>query len=322
MRISEEEALTKGLMNNATVEEGRIFERGSDLIKEIKRLKIEKNAIILAHYYQDDEVKIVADFIGDSLQLSKNAREANCDIIVFAGVIFMAETAKILNPQTKVVIPSMEAKCSLADSILVENLRKLKMLNPDAAVVSYVNTYANIKAESDICCTSANYQKVIESLPHKKIIFIPDEYMALNLKTNKQIIPWKGRCIVHEQFTPEQIKAYKKIRELEILVHIECSPQVASSANYAGSTSGIRKYILNSKVKNFLILTECGMIGDLKREFPDKNFYTPCTICPYMKKITLEGVYFSLRDEIYEICIPEDIRQKAYLALDRMLQLS
>ncbi len=307
-------------MSNQLLSEKKVSESGRNLLKEIKKLKQEKNAIILAHYYQDDEVKTVADFIGDSLELSRKAKESRSDMIVFAGVIFMAETAKILNPEAKVVIPSMEAKCSLADSVDVENLRKLKQQHPDAAVVAYVNTYANIKAEADICCTSANYKKVIDSLPHKKIIFIPDEYMALNLKTDKQIIPWKGKCIVHEQFTPSQIKAYREIPGLEILVHIECSPEVASSAHYAGSTSGIKRYISNSKAMNFLILTECGMMSDLKREFPDRNFYTPCTICPYMKKITLEGIYFSLRDEIYEIQIPEDIRKKAQIALERMLQ--
>lgn len=299
-----------------------VIENCNSLLKEIKKLKEEKNAVILAHYYQDDEVKIVADFIGDSLELSRKAKESGADMIVFAGVIFMAETAKILNPKSKVVIPSLEAKCSLADSVEVENLRRLKKAHPGAAVVAYINTYASIKAEADICCTSANYNKVIASLPNKEIIFIPDEYMALNLKTDKKIIGWRGKCIVHEQFTPEQIKAYKQIEELEVLVHIECSPEVAESANYAGSTSGIKKYIANSKAKNFLILTECGMLGDLKREFPDRNFYTPCTICPYMKKITLEGVYISLKDEIYEIDIPDDISQKARQALERMLAVS
>lgn len=295
---------------------------GRNLFKEIEILKKKKNAIILAHYYQTDEVKFVADFIGDSLELSKRAKEVKANMIVFAGVIFMAETAKILNPQTKVVIPSLEAKCSLADSLTAQQVRHLRQLYPDAAVVAYINTYANVKAEADICCTSANFSRVINSLPHKRIIFVPDEFMARNLKTEKEIIPWKGKCIVHEQFTPEQIRAYRQIPELEILVHIECSPEVAAEAHFAGSTSGIKNYIAKSQTKNFLILTECGMLGDLKALYPDRNFYTPCIICPYMKQITLEGIYNSLENEVYEITIEEEVRQRAYTSLERMLAVS
>lgn len=295
--------------------------RETNLFREIETLKKKKNAVILAHYYQTEEVKFVADFIGDSLELSRKAKEVQASIIVFAGVIFMAETAKILNPNTKVVIPSLEAKCSLADSLTAANIKQLKQKYPDAAVVAYINTYASVKAEADICCTSANFTKVIESLPNEKVIFVPDTYMAQNLKTNKQIIPWDGKCIVHEQFTPEQIKAYRQIPGLEVLVHIECSPGVAAEANFVGSTSGIKNYIAKSSAKDFLILTECEMLGDLKSLYPQNNFYTPCTICPYMKKITLEGIYNSLKNEIYEIIIPENIRIRALHSLEKMLSI-
>ncbi len=293
-----------------------------DVLKEIKTLKKKKNAVILAHYYQPDEVKIIADFIGDSLELSKKAKESQTDIIVFAGVIFMAETAKILNPTTKVLIPSLEAKCSLADSVTAQHIRKLRQKYPDAAVIAYVNTYADVKAEADICCTSANFKKVIDSLPNKRVIFVPDEYMAKNLETDKEIIPWNGKCVVHEQFTPQQIKAYKQIPGLEVLVHIECSPEVATRADFAGSTSGIKNYIAKSQATDFLILTECGMLSDLKSLYPDKKFHTPCTICPYMKKITLESIYNCLQNEMYEIKIDEEIMTKARRSLERMLRVS
>lgn len=292
-----------------------------NLLKEVELLKKKKNAVVLAHYYQTDEVKFVADFIGDSLELSKKAKEVQTDIIVFAGVIFMAETAKILNSTTKVLIPSLEAKCSLADSLTAQNVRKLRQKYPDAAVVAYVNTYADVKAEADICCTSANFKKVIDSLPNKRIIFVPDEYMAKNLETDKEIILWNGKCVVHEQFTPQQIKAYKQIPGLEVLVHIECSPEVATQADFAGSTSGIKNYIAKSQAKDFLILTECSMLSDLTSLYPDKNFHTPCTICPYMKQITLEGIYNSLKNEIYEIKIDEEIMHKARRSLDEMLKV-
>ncbi len=297
----------------------------SRLIEKLKQLKQEKNAIIAAHYYQRDEVKFVADFVGDSLELSKKCKETDADVILFAGVRFMAETAKILNPMKTVLISSLEAGCSLADSITADQVRKLKARYPEAAVVSYVNTSAKIKAESDVCCTSANYLKIIEALPNKQVIFIPDVYMARNIagKTTKEIIGWNGECIVHKDFTTKQVELFKReIPGLQVLVHIECPPKVVSQANYAGSTSGIRKYVKESNSKEFMILTECNMLSTLEQEFPEKKFYTPCTICPHMKKITLENLVWSLETGRHEIRIQEDVRIKASKSLEYMLELS
>ncbi len=299
------------------------------LLQQIDELKAEMNAVIPAHYYQRQEVKWVADFIGDSLELAKKSKETNSDYIVFAGVRFMAETAKLLNPDKTVLLPSLEAGCSLADSITAGKLRALKQQYPEAAVVAYVNTTAAVKAESDVCCTSANYEKIIRALPQKQIIFVPDTHMAQNLnakirsETGKEIIGWNGECIVHKQFRDGQVKSYKeKFPDLRVLVHIECPTTVVSNSDYAGSTSGIRKYVReNPQQKYFLVLTECGMIGDLQTEFPDRNFETPCTICPYMKEIDLENILHSLQTGQHEIKIDERIAAKAKASLERMFEL-
>lgn len=300
------------------------------LLQQIEEAKLEMNAVIPAHYYQRQEVKWVADFIGDSLELAKKSKETTADTIVFAGVRFMAETAKLLNPNKTVLMPNINAGCSLADSITAGQLRYMREKYPDAAVVAYVNTTAAVKAESDVCCTSANYEKIIRALPQKRIIFVPDTHMAQNLnakikaETGKEIIGWTGECIVHKQFKDEQIKSYKeKFPELSVLVHVECPTTVVNSADYAGSTSGIRKYVCdNHDKKYFLVMTECGMIGDLQTEFPDRNFETPCTICPYMKEITLENILQSLQTGKHKIKIDERIAVKARKSLEKMFKLS
>jgi quinolinate synthase len=302
--------------------EKELFESEGSLAR-LRSLKVEKRAVIPAHYYQREEIKMVADFIGDSLELSKKCKEIDADVILFAGVKFMAETAKILNPTKQVLIPSLEAGCSLADSITAQDVRGLRNQYPKAAVVSYINTNADVKAESDIICTSANYLKIVESLPEEQVILIPDEYLAKNAaaQTSKEIIDWKGRCVVHERFTPEEIERYKQYNpEIEVLAHIETSPDVVRGSHFAGSTSGMRKYVSNSQATEFMVLTECGMIPTLQKEFPDRQFYTPCSVCPYMKKNTFGGLIRSLETGQYEITVPESVRVKAHKALERMLE--
>ncbi len=297
----------------------------SHLTLEIQKLKKEKNFVILAHNYQRAEVVFgVGDFNGDSLGLSIEATKTNAKNILFAGVKFMAETAKILNPEKRVFIPDLNAGCSLAESISVFALKKLKSQYPKAAVVCYVNTDAVIKAESDICCTSANVLQVVESLPNEQIIFIPDNFMAKNLRnlTSKKIIEWSGTCVVHEIFTVEQVKQYKKLYPgLKVLSHLECSPEVIQESDFAGGTSGMQKFVSKSDAKQFLLVTECGMADVLRVEFPEKEFVTPCSVCPFMKTISLENILQTLREEKFEITIEEKIRLKAKQAVDKMLEL-
>jgi len=292
----------------------------------INRLKKEKNAVVLAHNYQRAEILFgIADVIGDSLELSKKARDTQADTILFCGVKFMAETAKILNPTKKVLIPDMEAGCSLAESISAADVKKLRAAHPKAAVVSYVNTYADIKAESDVCCTSANALKIVEALPNQEIIFLPDNYMARNIasQTKKKIIPWKGLCIVHETFQPEQIAAYRKSYPgMKILAHLECHPAVVKLADFVGGTAGMAKYAAESKAKQFMLITECGMSDVLRVQFPEKQFIVPCAMCPYMKKIHLEKALDVLTRETNEITVPEAVRAKAERALQRMFELN
>ena len=295
------------------------------LTLEINRLKKEKNAVILAHNYQRPEVLFgIADFTGDSFGLSVNAKEANAGTILFCGVQFMAETAKILNPSRKVLIPSLEAGCSLAENITAEDVRGLKSKHPGAKVVCYVNTSADVKAESDVCCTSANALKVIESVDSGEVIFIPDALMARNLaeKTTKKIHSWTATCIVHESFTAEQVAEYKaRFPEMKVLSHLECPPEVIKISDMAGGTSDMYDYIKNSDARQFMLVTECGMSDLLRARFPEKEFINPCSICPYMKKIELGNILSALREERFEIKIPERVRQKAQKSLDAMLAI-
>ena len=296
------------------------------LIEQIQTLKVEKNAVILVHNYQTPEIYHgIADFVGDSLGLSKKAAEVNCERIVFCGVHFMAETAKLLNPSRKVLIPDPEAGCSLSESITVEDVRALKAKHPGVPVVCYINTTAAIKAESDICCTSANSARIVKSLKTDKVIFIPDEYLGKNVahETGVTTITHPGRCMVHETFTKEDIAVYRKqFPGIEVIAHPECSPDVVQTADYAGSTSGMIDHIRQSKSKKIMLVTECSLSDNIRSLFPEKDFQVPCTICPHMKKITLEKVLRSLREDIYEILIPEAVAVKARQAVERMLKVS
>jgi len=316
-------ANTQALKKVLTPFEVELYE---PMIGEILNLKTKKNAVILVHNYQTPEIYHgIADFTGDSLGLSRKAAELDCERIVFCCVHFMAETAKLLNPKRKVLIPDLDAGCSLSESITVEDVRALKAKHPGAPVVCYVNTTAAIKAESDICCTSANAAKVVNSLPTKKIIFIPDEYLGQNVarETNKEVITHPGHCMVHEQFTKEDIAAFRKqFAGIEVVAHPECHPEVVEAADYAGSTSGMVEHIRQSKSQKIMLVTECSMSDNVRSLFPDKDFQVPCTICPHMKKITLEKVLRSLQEDIYEIEIPEDVAKKARRAVERMLELS
>ena len=297
-------------------------------IAEIEGLKRERNAVILAHNYQRPEIFRVADFVGDSLELARQATRVQADTIVFCGVHFMAETAKILNPGRRVILPDLRAGCSLADSVTAEDLaarkEELRTVYPDLAVVCYVNTTADVKAECDACCTSSNAVRVVEALPSEHILFVPDQNLAayVQSKTRKSIIAWDGNCYVHHQITPEQILAVRKaLPHVRVLVHPECRADVLGLADAVLSTSGMVKYAKDSADREFLIVTECGLSDRLLLEVPEKKFYKSCKLCQYMKMITLEGTRDALRDLAPEITIPEDVRVRAARALDRMLEL-
>ena len=297
-----------------------------ELIERIKRLKKKKNAVILAHTYQRPEIYEVADFIGDSYGLSKKATETDADIIVFCGVDFMAESAYILNPDKTVLIPTSLANCPMAAMVDVDGLRELKKKHPNAAVVSYVNTSAELKAESDICCTSSNAVKVVNSLEEDEVIFVPDSNLAnyVMRHTDKKIIPWNGWCYVHRKFSPEGLsRAINMYVNAKVLVHPECVIEVIDLADEVCSTTGMINYVRQSSDKMFIIATEVGMIERLRLEFPDKIFFQapPGGICIQMKKINLGLVLDALETEQFKITVPEDIRVRAKKALDRMLDV-
>lgn len=297
------------------------------LIERIKQLKKEKNAVILAHVYQRPEIYKVADFIGDSYGLSKKATETNADIIVFCGVDFMAESAYILNPEKTVLIPAPQAQCPMAAMVDVDGLRKLKQQYPNAAVVSYVNTTADVKAESDICCTSANAVKVVNSLEEDTVIFVPDSNLAQYVmkNTDKKIIPWSGWCYVHRKFSPEGLKQAKALHvDAKVLVHPECIPEVVDLADEVFSTTGMINYVKQSPDKTFIIATEVGVVERLKQTFPEKVFFQapPGGTCLQMKKTTLELVLEALKKEQFKVTVPENIRVRAKKALDRMLNVA
>lgn len=301
------------------------------LIEKISDLKKKKNAIILAHYYQRSEIQDVADFIGDSLALANYAIETNADIIVLAGVKFMAETAKILNPEKKVLIPDPEAGCSLADSIKAEDIRNLRQKYPDAVVVSYINTNIEVKAESDIICTSSNVEKVVNSIPlDKKVIFTPDKNLGnyVASKLNREMIIWDGACHVHEQFSLEKILQLKNQNpDAKILAHPECQKHILIVADFVGSTSALLSFVKKDLSKKYIIATESGIIHQMRKECPDKEFIPAppidstcgCNDCNYMKLNTLEKIYKSLLEEKYEILIDEDLIHKARKPLEKML---
>lgn len=298
-----------------------------DIIEKINKLKKVKNAVILAHCYQNIEIDLVADFVGDSLFLSQRAADTDADIIVFAGVLFMAETAKILSPDKKVLLPRLESGCLMADMINAEELRKFKAQNENAAVVCYVNSTAEIKAESDICCTSANAVKVVNSLPDKRILFVPDRglgaYVASQLP-DKEIISYYGYCPTHMRITPKDVKELKeKHSGAEVLVHPECHMEVIKLADFVGSTSGIMKRVRESSAKSFIIATERGVVERLQRDLPEKEFIlvSEKAICENMKWNTLEDILFSLENEMHEITVEPELSSRAHNAINRMMMV-
>ena len=300
----------------------------ADVMEEILALKRERHAVILAHNYQRPEIFGVADFVGDSLELARQATRVEADTIVFCGVHFMAETAKILNPTRRVLLPDLRAGCSLADSVTAEDLAErkaqLRTVYPDLAVVGYVNTTADVKAECDACCTSSNAVRVVEALPGEHILFVPDQNLAayVQSQTRKSIIAWDGNCYVHHQITPDQIGAVKAaLPHVRVLAHPECRRDVLALADAVLSTSGMVRYARESDAGEFLVVTECGLSDRLLLEVPGKKFYKSCKLCHYMKMITLEGTRDALRDLEPEITLAEDVRVRAARALERMLEL-
>ena len=297
------------------------------LIEEIKKLKAERNAVILSHFYTRREVQEVADFVGDSLSLCKAAVDSKADIIVFAGVYFMAESALIISPEKTVLLPVPDAGCPMADMITAEALRDAKEKHPEAEIVCYVNSSAAVKAESDICCTSANAIKVVNSIEGQEVLFVPDKNLGafVALHTDKKIHLWPGFCHVHENIRGKDIEELKKLHpDAEFLAHPECRPEVLSYANGVLSTSGIIREVERSGSTEFIIGTEREIVRSLKRKYPDKKFYPASekACCYNMKKITLEAVLNSLQNMEYEISVPEHIRVKARKALNRMLEIS
>ena len=293
------------------------------LVDKINKLKKEKNAVILAHNYMTPEIyHCVADIVGDSLLLAKESQKAKADTIIMCGVHFMAETAKILNPDKKVLIPDMSAGCSLAESITGADVRLLKQKYPGVPVVSYVNTSADVKAETDICCTSSNAVEIVESLGVDKVIFLPDEYLGQNVaaQTKVEIITFHGTCIVHERFTPEEIREYRKnYPGIVVLAHPECPPDVVAEADYTGSTSKMSNYVRDKQPSKVLMVTECSMSDNVAIENPDVEMIKPCNLCPYMKKITLQGIYNSLVNGTEEVRLSEAIMDKARASIKRMI---
>jgi quinolinate synthase len=296
------------------------------LIKAINELKKERNAVILAHNYMTPEIfHCVGDFRGDSLALAKEAARTEADVIVQAGVHFMAETSKLLSPDKTVLIPDMEAGCSLADSITPEDVRMLREAYPGVPIVTYVNTSAAVKAECDITCTSANAVKVVESLGSPRVLLIPDEYLAkyVQTKTDVEIIAWKGHCEVHERFTAEELEAFRAADPAtRIIAHPECPPDVINAADFTGSTSGMINWVKENRPKKVVLVTECSMSSNVAAEVPDVEFVRPCNLCPHMKRISLEKIYESLRDMKHEVTVDPDVAARARRAVERMVNLT
>jgi quinolinate synthase len=318
----------------------------AELAHEINQLKREKNAVILGHNYMEPALfNSVPDYTGDSLELSRKAAQTDKDIIVFCGVEFMAETAKILSPDKTVLLPAAKAGCSLAASITADDVRRLKAQFPGVPVVTYVNTYAEVKAETDICCTSSNAAAVVESLGTDTVIFLPDEYLAKNVaqetgkhiifptvnpltngngtKLDYQLIGWPGRCEVHEKFTVQDINNIRRqFPDVVILAHPECSPEVVAEADFSGSTSKMIRFVEETSAPRYLLLTECAMGDNVAAANPDKEMLRLCSVrCPHMNQITLEDTRDALRYNRYEITVPEEIRRRALQAVERMLAI-
>lgn len=322
----EADLLTKGFLDIP-------IDLSLDLFQEINKLKKEKNAIILAHYYQDADIQDIADFIGDSLALSQQAAKTDADIILFAGVHFMAETAKILCPQKKVLLPDLNAGCSLADSCPADKFAEFKAQHPNHLVISYINCSADIKALTDIICTSSNAEQIVESLPKdQKIIFAPDKNLGayIRKKTGRDMLLWDGSCMVHEIFSLEKITKLKnQFPNAKMVAHPECEAAVLELADYIGSTSGLLSYVQKSDAKEFIVATEAGILHQMNKACPEKLFIAAppnnscaCNDCPHMKLNTLEKLYNCLKYEQPEITLPADLIEKAKKPIIRMLELS
>ncbi len=292
-------------------------------IESINKLKKEKDVVILAHNYQTPEIyHCVADIVGDSLKLAKEAANTTADTILMCGVYFMAETAKLMSPNKTVLIPDPKAGCSLSESITGKDVRLLKEKYPGVPVVTYVNTSAEVKAETDICCTSSNAVEIIESLKTDRVIFLPDEYLAKNVaeQTKVKIISWHGTCMVHEKFTAEEIREYRKNNpNITILAHPECPPEVVAEVDFTGSTSKMSNYVKEKQPRKVLMITECSMSDNVSVENPNVEFVRPCNLCPHMKRITLPGILQSLMLNTYEVKIPNDIMERARRPIERMV---
>jgi quinolinate synthase len=295
------------------------------LIKAINDLKKQRGAVILAHNYMTPEIfHCVGDFRGDSLQLAKEAARTDAKVIVQAGVHFMAETSKLLNPDKTVLIPDLRAGCSLAASITAEDVRMLRAAYPGVPIVTYVNTSAAVKAECDICCTSSNAVKVVESLGAPRVLLIPDEYLAkyVQTKTKVEIIAWKGHCEVHERFTAEELEAFREADPgTRIIAHPECPPDVIKAADFTGSTAAMIDWVKTKRPRKVVLVTECSMSSNVAAEVPDVEFVRPCNLCPHMKRISLEAIYDALRYMRYEVTVDPAIAARARAAVERMVNL-
>ncbi len=296
------------------------------IIAAINKLKAEKNAVILAHNYMTPEIfHCVGDFKGDSLQLAKEASTVDADIIVQAGVHFMAETSKLLSPEKTILIPDLEAGCSLASSITGADVRALREAYPGVPVVTYVNTSADVKAETDICCTSSNAVQVVESLGAPRVLLIPDQYLAkyVQTQTDVEILTWKGSCEVHERFTGAELNAYRDAEPgIKIVAHPECPPDVIAAADFTGSTSGMIDYVKDQRPPKVILVTECSMASNVAAETPGVEFVKPCNLCPHMKRITLEGILDSLVYMQHEVIVAPNVAEKARRAVERMINLT
>ena len=294
-------------------------------IYEINKLKKEKNAVILAHNYQTPEIYHgISDFSADSLALAVEAAKTKADIIVMCGVHFMAETAKLMSPNKKVLLPDMTAGCSLSSSITGEDVKNLKRKYPGVPVVSYVNTSADVKSETDVCCTSANAVKIVNSLGVRKVIFLPDDYLAKYVasQTDVEIISWKGTCEVHEQFNDEEINEIRKSNPgIKVIAHPECPPDVIQASDFTGSTSGMIKYVKDNQPEKVMMVTECSMSDNVQVDNPNVKFIRPCNLCPHMKKITLPKILDCLQNETNEIIMSKEVIEKAKRSVERMTKI-
>ncbi len=310
-----------------------VFETNQDYVTEINTLKKEKNVVILAHYYQRGEIQEVADYIGDSLGLSQQAASTQADMIAFAGVHFMAETAKILSPNKKVLLPDLKAGCSLADTCPTDDFKRFKEAHQDHLVIMYVNSTAEIKAMSDIVCTSSNAVAIVESLPkNQKIIFGPDKNLGayVSKKTGRNLVLWNGTCMVHDQFSREKLEKLKNRHpDAEIIAHPECEEIILEMADFIGSTTALLKYTQTSKVKEFIVVTEPGILHQMGKEAPHKAFIPApplglcaCNECPHMKRNTLEKLYLCIKNETPEIVLSKEIMKRAKIPIDRMMEIS